>query len=703
MQGHLNEKSPFWWEGPDGQKVLFWDSRGYGQLKVTFGKPSQLSAGHDVLPVVLQQYDNPGYRANATILFGAQGENSDLYPQQADLAERWNRLYAYPQLKYAGVHDALENIAQQFGDEILTIRGDGGPYWEDGVASDSFYAAMERANESRGPSAEKLATLMTLVNPRLAVDKAEEDRMWNDMVLMDEHTWTGGNSVKDPTSVEPIEQLAVKNQFAVNAHTLVDSLMQNSMARIADSISGDIGSLIVFNTLNWKRNGPVSLDLFNGTEIVDPSTDQVIPFEVLRSGHAFRRVTFVATDVPAVGYKRFELRHEQAPAPAAIQSSVMESPYYRVTLDPATGAVRSIYDKELKRELVNQGSPYRFGQYLYVAGGDSMPNSILQYRVASPQPRLQIDPSRDGRLLSVTRTPWGWVARMQSTDTNTPSINSEIRLFQDEKKIEFTEDICKKEVDSKEAVYFAFPFAMTHPQFEYEIQTGVVDPAKDMYPGAGHEWFSVQHWVSAQQDGVSGAVMPLDASLVTLGDINRGAWPSNFGDRPGTIFSYVMNNYWDTNYRAGQGGSFRFRYIVTSAPSANSAELSRMGWEEMTPLETDEVIVQDRSTTRTRPLSDNQASFLDVQGEDVLLDTWKPAEDGSGTILRFLDLGGVRRSITVQTPLLHLKEAWLTDAVERNQKPLPLAGSQGFQFTLHPHEIVTVRIIGNDVLAPPAL
>lgn len=36
----------------------------------------------------------------------------------------------------------------------------------------------------------------------------------------------------------------------------------------------------------------------------------------------------------------------------------------------------------------------------------------------------------------------------------------------------------------KEAVYFAFPFAMTHPQFQYEIQNGVVDPAKDMYPGA---------------------------------------------------------------------------------------------------------------------------------------------------------------------------------------------------------------------------
>ena len=59
-----------------------------------------------------------------------------------------------------------------------------------------------------------------------------------------------------------------------------------------------------------------------------------------------------------------------------------------------------------------------------------------------------------------------------------------------------------------------------------------------MYPGAGHEWFSVQHWVSAQQNNVSATIMPLDASLVTLGDINRGAWPDKFGQRPGTIFYY---------------------------------------------------------------------------------------------------------------------------------------------------------------------
>ncbi|HTU51883.1 MAG TPA: glycoside hydrolase family 38 C-terminal domain-containing protein, partial [Acidobacteriaceae bacterium] len=409
----------------------------------------------------------------------------------------------------------------------------------------------------------------------------------------------------------------------------------------------------------------------------------------------FHHVRFIAKDVPAVGYKVYHLRDtKKTLEPAATtQTTTLDSPYYRVTLDPATGAVKSIYDKQLQRELVNQQSPYRFGQYLYVTGGDKTPNTLLQYSHVYPKPNLDVHPAQNGHLISVARTPYGWVARLESSDTNTPKISTEIRLFDHQKKIEFVEDLTKKEIDTKEGVYFAFPFAMDHPQFQYEIQNGVVDPSKDMYPGAGHEWFSVQHWVSAQQNGLSATVMPLDAALVTLGDINRGQWPSHFGTRTGTIFSYVMNNYWDTNYRAGQGGHFRFRYVITSAPSTDDAQLSHLGWEEMTPLEKDEITTQDKALDTPEPLSDKQASFLRANDPDLVLTTWKPAEDGHGTILRFLDLGDATRTVTVETPLWQLQQVWQTDAVERDQSQLTLSGAHQVQFTVHPHEIVTVRLI----------
>ena len=697
IQGRLNENSPFWWVGPDGGKVLFWYGRHYWEGGILFGIPPEVNAGRETIPVFLKTYEHPSYRADAVILFGTQQENTDLFPQQAELAAEWNRKFAYPKMRYSGFYAALKHIADQFGGKIPTVSGDGGPYWEDGIAASARYAAMERRNESRAPSAEKLATLTSLVNPRLAADKTDLDRMWKNLVLMDEHTWDSHDSYTDPSSEETARQSKVKEMYAIDARQIADYVARNSMAGLANAIPAGRGSLIVFNMLNWKRSALVTFDLQKGRKIVDSTTGATVPVEVVSDSAKLTKVRFKATDVPAFGYKVYELARSKEPVPVAEtkQATTLESRYYRVELDPVSGAVRSIFDKQLKRELVNQQSPYRFGQYLYVSGGDQRPNTLLQYRTVQLEPKLRVDGAHDGHLLSVTRAPYGWVARMESSDTNTPAITTEVRLFENEKKIEFIEDIDKRAVRSREAVYFAFPFAMDHPRFQYEIQNGVVDPAKNMYPGAGHEWFSVQHWVAAEQDGVSGTVMPLDVPLVTLGDIYRGAWPSHFGTRPGTIFSYAMNNYWSTNYNAEQGGHVRLRYLVTSAASTDAAALSRMGWEEATPLELDEVTRQDKALPPPARSGATQASYLNIDDPDLLVEDWKPAEDGNGTILRMLDLGGAERQVEVQVPLVNLAHAIETDAVERDKQELQRSGVHSFRFTVHPHQIVTVRLIGN--------
>ena len=236
------------------------------------------------------------------------------------------------------------------------------------------------------------------------------------MVLWDEHTWTASNSITDPASLEVVHQLEVKDSHAVDAKALVASLTQNSAASIVESIFAGKGSLIVFNTLNWKRSGSVEVDLINGDEIVDKATGQVVPVEyvptgntphhvvplaIIDNGKSFRRVRFVAQEIPALGYKVYVLRKALQAEAGAAQSSnggSLENAYYRVELDPASGAVRSIYDKQLQRELVNTQSSYRFGQYLYVSGGDKQPNTLLQFPMAAPKAELQINPAQGGRL-----------------------------------------------------------------------------------------------------------------------------------------------------------------------------------------------------------------------------------------------------------------------------------------------------------------
>lgn len=694
LLGHLNEKSPFWWEGPDGRKILMWYSRHYMQMTLLFGLPPQIASGHDALPIFLQSYDHPWYKAHAVILYGTQVENTDVYPQQGALEAQWNKIYAYPKLEFSGFAKAMSVVQSEFGNSIPTYRGDGGPYWEDGIASDAGYAALERRNEARALTAEKFSTVSAFVDPALSPDRTKIHHMWNDMVLMDEHTFGAWDSISAPHSREAVQQLAVKNLFAIKAHELVNGLMKGSLASIANRVKDPSETVLVFNGLNWERSGLVDFDLDHGWRLVDLATGHAVPYEVLRKSRSYSLIRFMASNVPAVGYKAYKIEPTQAkpPAPTAVGGDVLENQYYRITLDPASGAVRSIYDKELGRELVNTSSAYRFDQYLYVTGADKLPNRIIQYRLDSALPVLHIHAAGNGKLTSIVRTPFGTVARLESSCLNTPRIETQIILFNHEKKIEFIDRIEKKKIYRKEAVYFSFPFAIAQPEFRYEIQNGVVNPAKDMLPGAGLEWFSVQHWAAVENPHVFAAILPIDASLVTLGDIFRGDWPTEFGKRPATIFSYVMNNYWDTNYIAAQGGKFTFRYVLTSGSQLHIGALSRLGWAEMTPLETDRITHQDKAMNLPQPFSSVESSFIQVNQPNVVLLTWKEAEDGQGTILRFLEIGGKAARVGVESPLLDVEAAWQCSAMEANQQQLPLDGPHGFSFEIQPHRIVTVRV-----------
>lgn len=284
------------------------------------------------------------------------------------------------------------------------------------------------------------------------------------------------------------------------------------------------------------------------------------------------------------------------------------------------------------------------------------------------------------------------MARLETSSPQTPRIETEIILFEGQKKIEFINRLPKAPT-CDEQVYFAFPFAMGRPEFRYEVQNGIVNPATDMLPGASLEWFIAQHWVAVEQDDVTAAIIPLDAPVVTFGDIIRGAWPRQFGQRKGTIFSYAMRN--DNGHCREEDLSFR--YMLTSGKKLQPAFLSRLGWEEMSPLETNEIIPNDKVGNPPRPLDSAQGSFLQVDQPNVVLVTWKRAEEGEGTILRFVEVGGHSSTVRVSSTLLKVQNAWLCNSVEEKQRPLEVS-PQGFAFPVKPFEIVTVRLEGSPAL-----
>ncbi|HEX8116958.1 MAG TPA: glycosyl hydrolase-related protein, partial [Pyrinomonadaceae bacterium] len=116
-----------------------------------------------------------------------------------------------------------------------------------------------------------------------------------------------------------------------------------------------------------------------------------------------------------------------------------------------------------------------------------------------------------------------------------------------------------------------------------------------------------------------------------------------------------------------------------------------MGWEETTPLERTLVKSQDQTYPARKTLPAAQSSFLDVDNPSVVLSAWKPSEDGAGTVMRFIELGGARAEVSVGGPLLNGNAAVsVCNAVEECGRQMP--GAKRFGFSLGPRQIYTVKV-----------
>jgi alpha-mannosidase len=102
-------------------------------------------------------------------------------------------------------------------------------------------------------------------------------------------------------------------------------------------------------------------------------------------------------------------------------------------------------------------------------------------------------------------------------------------------------------------------------------------------------------------------------------------------------------------------------------------------------------MAQDKVGNPERPLPSEGASFLETDQPNVVVVTWKRAEDGNGTILRLYETAGREATATLRFLRTPLRAAHLTNAVEDNLSSLATDGN-AVPLTFRPHEVVTVRV-----------
>lgn len=700
LRKNLHLKSPCWWEGPDGQKVLTNFTDGYAQSgRIGLGEPLAQMRG-TVERFLAWWNERQDYPFDAVLLHGAYGDNQYIGEAIAQSQAAFASAYEYPKVHIGRLADYFGYIEKHFADRIQTVRGCGGSWWEDGAASTAKHTGWCRVAHNRVVAAEMLWAAAAMTGSNL--DRFPQDtfdRVWDNILLYDEHTWGSYNSISEPWKDFTQEQWAVKAKYAVDALEDAERLAADGLHALARRIGAPAGSVLVFNPLNWARTDAVRVYVPDNHVLFDG--DAPVPTQKLRDYGAFDDVVFLAKDVPAIGYRWYRVgpnpqgrSHVKPEAPGA----VLENRFYRVTFAEGTGAIRSILDKETGKELVDAASPYQLNQVVHLTC--SPESRVYDWNTPWPPPKFEVEKIAGAQVLVSEPGEVRRSARATGRGRMIEEINNEVILYDHVKRIDFVNRINKRNTYDprdakptyhvKESVYIAFPFAAgAKPDFRYEIGGGSVRPNADHLPGGCRDWLSVQNWVSVAGEGIGVAWCPIDTPLVTLSDIWRGEWSEEWPIRNGTILAWPMNNYWMTNYKACQDGWFEFRYSITSGPDMPEAKAARFGWDAASFMPAVRL-----DTGGQAPPAVPSASFCRVSDPGTIVSTVKRADDGKGVIVRLLEVaGGPERNVDVALSwpgVFTPGRATACDVVERNKAPLPLADNAA-RVKLTKYGMATVR------------
>ena len=595
------------------------------------------------LPLFLSQYERSDFPFDAVQLFGLHNDEIPLrHWGDADILDLWNREFAYPKVIAAPQRDFFQYITGRFSDRIQTFTGDGGAYWEDEAGADARSAARIRAAQTQLVAAETFESIALWLQPQLRFDPAPFDAAWRNVMLADTYVWSDANSFRRPDSYRTREGEAAHRAWVDAAFQQTKDLRLVAMDKVAELVRTDRQGAVVFNAESQARSSLFDFELEPDEVLQDPVTGKPIPCGVIRSQHGYQDVRCLATGVPAMGYRFYSIGRGHIPEgePVSLDphTPTIESGRYTLQLDPATGAIAHLVDRTTNVDLVNPASGYRMNEYLYVTGGDPgrvipgspKDNRLLAADLTLPLPELTIHHATMAAPPEARRFPWGTVVTTRATATNTPAITSSITLLDAIGRIEITNDVEKTATLEKEGVYFAFPFALTQPQVKYQGATAWVDPVTDMRPGANRQWFTTQGGVWAKSGPASVAWATADAPLITLGDINRGTWPSSLELVDGTLFSYVMNNYWYTDTPARQGGHFTFRYALAGGRDLSLTDALGLAADQRSPL----VAIRRYSMGWEPRLDAGGTGFVEVSPAGARVLTMRPLQRAGSYLLR---------------------------------------------------------------------
>jgi alpha-mannosidase len=651
----------FWWEGPDGSRVLTMYSWKY--------------YGTDVVPpegwpyktwlAIIHTNDNQG------------APEPEVVQQTLDEIKRLNPNARVTQGRMSDFCDLL--LKENSG--IPVVRKDMPDTWIHGYMSKPAEVKISRTIKKEIFTLDMLNTGLNLWKSK-NIDLSDEiKKAVENSLLFDEHTfglamshghsgyWCYGDqfkTLKAENVFDPIEfSWKEKSLRIIDAERVILPELNDKVRELANSVNIEEAHITVYNPLPWKRNGLVVLQTSSGnlkgaTSLKDIASGRII--DITNSGNIIR---FIAENVPAMGYKSYLLTRSNNSTGSGLRlknaENVIENEFLKVTIDRTRGGVGSIIEKKSGREIVKPGSEYVFGGYVYerfsrentesyakdyIKGGwDWAPAEIGKPNLTDEKYK-QVHPEPYAVEYEIDKIKVSAIMHFRSDDNNPYNYTMIYSLYKDLPYLEVQWGITGKSPEPwPEAGWISFPFNVVNPTFHAGRLGAIVDPSTDYIKNSNLDYCFVNTGIAITDPDRRGfGISSPDVPGISLDRPGLWKFTRNFTPVVPNVFYNLYNNQWSTNFTEWIEGSWSARFYIWPVDDyGNEKSVITPSEELRVPM-----LAEFSAGGRGQMASSSKGIELSMRG--VLVTAFGKNPDGKGLILRLWEQAGNSGKCTVSLP-----------------------------------------------------
>ncbi|MDO5399997.1 MAG: hypothetical protein Q4F17_03330 [Eubacteriales bacterium] len=610
-------QNAFFWENGQGQRLLVWNGEHYNlgnalglvanrsvnfMTENYFGKPGAsqpLEQLHRNLTDSIAEYEENGYPYDfyITSVSGVFSDNAPINPAIAANVQAYNQRYGQEvRLKMVTLRELYEAIREKLADAPV-YRGAMNDWWGNGVGSTPYAVKHYKEALRLSHICDRLEEKTGLHNEALA--QAAGDNA----LLYAEHTWGHSATVTNPYDTMVTNLDIRKTSYASKAHEAAAMRKNEQCHRLGDILRyyNSTGLVKAVSTSREARVLPVEFYVetmsLSGVRVTEEATGKELTVQLSAHPRGIL-VSFLARFGP-MEEKTF--RYEEQPAPSGrlftrtawvgaervrdIVNSYdrescylpygLENDYFSIRWKVGTG-ITSFFNKTTGHEMLKEGLE-RFFTPVYeqteLRRGVYEERRLLGRNIRGLHARQYQARLKDVNLLDhgpvFTKTEL--IFEMEGTAFTSVIL----KLYRDLPRVEFTCRMAKTLSQDIESVYL--PLALDVPEAELLVNNGGVAmrPGIDQLPGSNMEYYIADEGLVYHTPAQSLVISTLDTPLLYMGRLDHHPIclcdnrPEN-NRRP--VYSWIMNNTWETNFKMDLSGFGEFRYALELADTLTAPQ-----------------------------------------------------------------------------------------------------------------------------------